>query len=349
MTRSNSMLTGSLMIAAMNAAVLQGCLGSHDAELTKAEARAMDGKNDAGADLCEIWGWYGDGVCDDFCPEVDRADCAATCLALPSCEPGETAVESPSACPQDDASCREVTVCGATIWCTDAWCSSAPACVEGERAVSSPSECPQDASCREVVGCGGSIWCTDAIATCLAYPSCNAWETAYTSPSECPQDATCRAVSLCGSTLWCADTGANCAAVPSCEPGETPYASASECPQDGASCRAVTVCGSTLWCSDTRATCLALPTCEPDETAYASASECPQDRGCRPETRCGSTIWCSGGGTCPGPNPAGCLLDADCDAGQTCETGTRPSTCSCSDSGWLCTADLSGGHCVDAR
>ncbi len=45
--------------------------------LTKDEARGMAGKAD-GLDLCLANGWYGDDVCDDFCPSPDP-DCRIRC------------------------------------------------------------------------------------------------------------------------------------------------------------------------------------------------------------------------------------------------------------------------------
>jgi hypothetical protein len=38
------------------------------------EARAEGGKSDRGGDLCLALGFYGDGICDDFCPAADP-DC----------------------------------------------------------------------------------------------------------------------------------------------------------------------------------------------------------------------------------------------------------------------------------
>jgi hypothetical protein len=50
--------------------------------LTKDEARALGGKAD-GIDVCDWLGWYGDGICDPWCPQPDP-DCgpAPTCASL---------------------------------------------------------------------------------------------------------------------------------------------------------------------------------------------------------------------------------------------------------------------------
>ena len=44
-------------------------------ELSKDEAARLGGKNDLGKDYCEAFGWYGDQICDSFCPSPDP-DCS---------------------------------------------------------------------------------------------------------------------------------------------------------------------------------------------------------------------------------------------------------------------------------
>ena len=69
---------------------LSSCATDPDAQdiskLDAAEAKA-DGwtgdlcaeiGEDEDCDVCGIFGWYGDGECDDFCAEEDTADCSAT-------------------------------------------------------------------------------------------------------------------------------------------------------------------------------------------------------------------------------------------------------------------------------
>jgi hypothetical protein len=56
---------------------LGGCTANtapDEGALSKDEARERGGKSDHGIDYCEIFGWYGDGVCDDFCVLADP-DC----------------------------------------------------------------------------------------------------------------------------------------------------------------------------------------------------------------------------------------------------------------------------------
>jgi Cys-rich repeat protein len=52
--------------------------------------------------------------------------------------------------------------------------------------------------------------------------------------------------------------------------------------------------------------------------------------------------------TCDGEDPAGCSADDECASGERCgHDGTcRPSTCACTENGWVCTADCGGGVCL---
>jgi len=66
--------------------VFSGC-GSNEKkepqEMSKADAKKI--KGDWPIDFCEWFGWYGDGICDDFCPQPD-----SDCLYNPqSCESQE--------------------------------------------------------------------------------------------------------------------------------------------------------------------------------------------------------------------------------------------------------------------
>jgi len=60
--------------------IFAACDSGESEPISKDEARARGGKSDDGIDLCEWLGWYGDGICDDFCPLPDP-DCppAAEC------------------------------------------------------------------------------------------------------------------------------------------------------------------------------------------------------------------------------------------------------------------------------
>ncbi|HEY8141462.1 MAG TPA: phospholipase D-like domain-containing protein [Kofleriaceae bacterium] len=69
---------------------LAACDSSDGDPITKDEARGRGGKSDDGIDLCEWLGWYGDGICDDFCPLPDP-----DCPPPPECDPFGAREEAP--------------------------------------------------------------------------------------------------------------------------------------------------------------------------------------------------------------------------------------------------------------
>src|SRR5689334_17664342 len=68
MNRFSSILILSLAIPACST-------GPDSGSPTKDDVRDQ-GKADSGVDWCQELGWYGDGVCDDFCVQLD-SDCAS--------------------------------------------------------------------------------------------------------------------------------------------------------------------------------------------------------------------------------------------------------------------------------
>jgi len=83
---------------------------------TKEEARELGGRTPDGEDICSFSGWYADSICDDFCPLPDPV--CPSCLAIPTCGPGEETHASRDDCPVD-ATCREESECGSAVWCSD--------------------------------------------------------------------------------------------------------------------------------------------------------------------------------------------------------------------------------------
>jgi hypothetical protein len=63
---------------------------AEDAGISKADARAQASKADHNFDFCEVFDWYDDGVCDDFCANPDP-DCESDpyCYSDDSCDEGE--------------------------------------------------------------------------------------------------------------------------------------------------------------------------------------------------------------------------------------------------------------------
>jgi hypothetical protein len=94
---------------------LIGCAANETIDApSKEDARASVGKGD-GADYCEMYGWYGDGVCDDFCqhPDPDCGDDPPTCYSDAECNSGErcnAAEVCLSPCSSGDLACPAVCV-----------------------------------------------------------------------------------------------------------------------------------------------------------------------------------------------------------------------------------------------
>jgi hypothetical protein len=196
-------------------ALASACLSTP--ESTKEQARALNGMTDQGDDICAMEDWYGDGICDEFCPEAD-SDCV-TCFAFPGCEADEVMYDTASECPQD-TTCREVSLCGSTIWCSGGVaCLAYPSCEPGDTAYEREEDCPASGACSPSSICGSTVWCHSS-SDCAAEPVCGDGEIGYRSLEECGDDSECREETRCGSTIWCAPSAA-CLAFPSCNEGET--------------------------------------------------------------------------------------------------------------------------------
>jgi hypothetical protein len=113
-----------------------GCTapGAQQPPLTKAEAEALGGKSD-GVDWCDWMGWYGDGVCDPWCPLADH-DCSddectvgadSTCADGEYCMPGVCLAY----CVVGDPSCCAPATCqGGADFCPTALCAPGTYCNE---------------------------------------------------------------------------------------------------------------------------------------------------------------------------------------------------------------------------
>jgi len=143
-------------------AIATGCTSETsgpDGALTKDEARARGGKADDGTDYCDLFGWYGDEICDDFCARPDP-DCGGggggQCGGLLglTCADGEW-------CDYDGASCGAADQLGT--------CTPRPeACIEiyspvcGCDGSTYGNECEANAAGVDVASegaCGGGATC----------------------------------------------------------------------------------------------------------------------------------------------------------------------------------------------
>lgn len=294
--------------------VISGCIEPPDVDpgMTKEEAKKQQ-KGD-GRDLCEAFGWYGDGVCDDFCPNLDP-DCAVNCLAIPVCENHEFEVES---CDGRE-SCSEQSMCGTTIYCDTgiSQCEAYPACGPGQIEVES---CPGDSLCVEASVCGYTILCMDDNVQCAAFPSCPPDSLEIECDAEI--DPGCVEVTMCGSTITCQEEIYTCDAIPVCPPGATEVES---CDLLGVGvCEEVKLCGTTIYCHSDAVDCLAYPSCP---IGYDEVPTCAPDFDCTTSTMCGTTINCQAN-TEPGVE---CVQDSDC-----MRTGCSGTICASEDIATTC-------------
>ena len=166
------------------------------------------------------------------------------CLAVPVCDDGWVEVD---ACPQDDADCREHTLCGTTISCTPAdQCLALPSCRRHEEQSEAPCA-EHEALCRVVSLCGATLYCREDVSHCEAYPVCEAGDEESEIACDPDADEPCYTRSVCGYTIHCRP-GPMCAAVPTCEPWEV--GSDVACDDDEWGCRAEAECGGIIYCRE---------------------------------------------------------------------------------------------------
>jgi eight-cysteine-cluster-containing protein len=171
--------------------------------LTKSQAREQLGQGALDYDPCERYGWYGDGECDDFCPNPDP-DCAATisgCVTHADCTVGgcsgqlcgsvnDELISTCEYLPEYACYDQEYTECG----CFDGQCgwqqtAALKSCLDEARQ-SDPAppepppsaECQQDTDCQ-VGGCSGQLCGVlddDLISTCEYLPEYACYGQQYT-------------------------------------------------------------------------------------------------------------------------------------------------------------------------
>jgi hypothetical protein len=119
----------------------------------------------AGCDLCDELGYYGDEVCDDFCPSLDE-DCGAVAL-----------YSAPMEC-DEDADCPDGMYCDGASSCPEGvYCILPPTpgvCAEVE-----PIDCEDDADCPDGMHCEDSTGSCPEGAYCILPPT----------PGHCEEDA----------------------------------------------------------------------------------------------------------------------------------------------------------------
>ena len=268
---------------------------------------------DTDIDYCEVYDWYGDGVCDDFCKNIDpdcgdSCDetldglCDTTCPSDPDCEP-QCVPDLENICDPGEqvvggcedpvyTSCREVEdVCLGTVLC-----ARTDQCVAGGAPIGCPDSYAEVERCSEgangddgsacivIEECGESIYCEPV--NCLATPAC---EAGMVEVESCPVATSCQQLTSCGVTITCTQRDV-CEAEPACDAGDMPISGFTECPD--ATCYQNHLCGATVTCIDSAMpahTCDNRPTCP---AGTRPVDEC-QSNACiiTPEV-CGQRLVC---------------------------------------------------------
>lgn len=171
------------------------CGSDSDApELSRSEARQLGGKSDLGIDLCERFAFYGDGICDHFCPEPDE-DCVA-CPALvieSSCFSTDAQV-----CPEGTEALVDPDGCGCGCVPTDglADCPSADTATYFSCFATVPEPCADDeAVVADPDGCG--CYC-EAVPTECPDPDVTEYVSCFAFAEQCDAGFTTEFIDGCG-------------------------------------------------------------------------------------------------------------------------------------------------------
>ncbi|QED26830.1 hypothetical protein FRD01_06155 [Microvenator marinus] len=281
--------------------------------ISKTDAASQGGTNSDGEDLCELEEWYGDGVCDTFCPQPDE-DCGdGTCQSNLDCRNGERCDDGE--CISDiDVRCSESSPCPAGFYCT--WPQDGVCGDEGRQGVCSevPQDCPNEFA--PVCGCDGSTYdnvCQAALSSI-----------SVASTGECAEP--CTEHEECGANSYCTAEGA-CEALPeSCESNDA-------CPSDYF-CQIdqenVCISGEGM-CVIRPLDCpeVFMPVCGCDENEYSNScfaeaagvnyvdGECQTTCDPDQDNACPEGEFCIDG-VCEAPVTCGGLLGVTCEDGQFC-------------------------------
>ncbi len=332
-----------------------GCGDDPDpAGYTKEEARTAGGRTPDGLDICEVEGWYGDGICDSFCPEEDP-DCA-------SCpDPVSPDVEYVSTDVDRCAVLRFTCDAGSTSFNNECGCGC----------VSEPSACSSDDDCRPGERCTGGECTGEACEPALdsgyyyrtddcgrSLPACEDGFEAFTNACGCgcQPSEDCPDASL-STVRYVSEDPAECAVIRfRCEPGEEFFSGSCGCGCIGepVACLADGDCAADERCVD--GVCEGGPECLVDSDCPAgtacvegecrggpppmceSSADCglceacadgeclPTPCRCSEDSECPAGSACSDAGTCE-PVPGACLTDSDCPDGGSCREGTCIAAC----------------------
>ena len=282
--------------------------------------RLSDGRADTNVDWCDIFDWYDDGVCDDFCLQPDP-DCSSTDPGDGGYEPcgGLSCGDACSVCDPSDPNCFETAVlkmcqpdgtCAATVPVCDGGDTYEPC--GGLSCGDSCSVCdPSDPNCFETA----VLKMCQPDGTCAAtVPQCDGGDDAY---------EPCGALSCGDSCSLCDPSDPDCvetAVLKMCQPDGTCAATVPVC--DGGD-GDWTPCGG-LACGDSCTTCA------------------PNDPDC---VETAELKFCQADGTCMGVEPQTC---DPTDQWDPCEGKTCGDSCTlCDPDDPTCVETLSIKECND--
>jgi Cys-rich repeat protein len=158
-----------------------GCHSDSGGTTSKAEARLLGGQTANGEDMCAMNGWYGDGVCDRFCPQPD-GDCDA---------PGARDNPAQATPCTSDADCGAGQVCSSDINACAQACTTSSDCRAGELCSPYTHACGVACTRSRLTVCPAGQFCPDdGSPVCIAAPP-------YSPPDPCVDDTECDPTQVC--------------------------------------------------------------------------------------------------------------------------------------------------------
>lgn len=281
-------------------------LGDSD-PLSKDDVAAMGGVDDDGEDLCKRFGWYDDGVCDDFCPATD-GDCGDdnSDNVRANNEPVNHEPVNNEPVNNEPVNNEPNTDCGGTaglLCAEDEWCNYPSDAICG--AADQPGVCePRPEACNRVY---------DPVCGCDGNDYGNACE-AQSAGVDVASEGTCDGRDICTTTADCAE-GDVCIDN-MCEPDPTGDACGGF---PGVACPSGYFCdwelGDMCGGADQQGTCQPIPdVCNDIYDPVCGCDNMTYSNGCDANA---AGISVATEGECPKT----CIGNTDCDNGDLCING----------------------------